>query len=334
MKISVKDLRPNPFRDMKRYPINAAKVEALKASIKATDFWDNIVVRRAPDGDGFQMAYGHHRLEALKALKIESVDLPVRELDDATMLRMLANENMEEWGVNAAVMQETVRAVVLAYAKGSIELDAVPAKVSKDRIRYAPSFIIGMVSGTGDHPYTAESVADFLQWRPQKVAPFLSFLELEESNVVSANAIIGLNASAVEEIAKNVKPYVANEKIAKNVVAGLVADFKSNELSTSSAGREKVRATAASLAAAAGFKESNEKKKKALKLPPNQNEAAKTVAYSIEKETPLHRKVQALVEVAEHLNGTARRVLANCCLNEADRWTAFAKQIEKAGSRA
>lgn len=338
MKISVKDLRPNPFRDMKRNPINPAKVEALKASIAATDFWDNLIARPAPFDEGkFELGYGHHRLEALKALKIESVDIPVRNLDDGAMLKMLVHENMEEWGANAAIMQESIRAVVLAYADGSIQLGAIKKDTPKDRIRHAPSFVPGRSLAANERPYTAESVAEFLGWHPQKVKAFLSFLELEESKLVNATAIAGLNPSAVEEIVKNVKPYINedNDKIAKNVVAGLVEDFKSGELSTSSVKRDRIKTAAAGFAAAAGFKQIADKKKKAPKFPPDQNEAAKTVAYAIrESDPPLWRKAQALAEFAGDMHANARRILANCCRAEGERWIELAKQIEKAGSRA
>jgi len=99
MKIAVKDLLPNPFRHLERYPINKSKVQQLKASIKQTSFWDNIVVRKSPNGaGGYELAYGHHRHLALKELDYREIDVPVRDLDDNTMAKMMAAENMEEWG--------------------------------------------------------------------------------------------------------------------------------------------------------------------------------------------------------------------------------------------
>jgi ParB-like chromosome segregation protein Spo0J len=55
------------------------KIAALKESIGSTDFWDNLVARRALDGHGgIEIAFGHHRLEALKELGIETIDIPLR----------------------------------------------------------------------------------------------------------------------------------------------------------------------------------------------------------------------------------------------------------------
>jgi ParB-like chromosome segregation protein Spo0J len=84
MKIAVADLHPNPFRDLKRYPVKTDKVEALVHSIKDTTFWDNLLVRKAPN-DGYEIAYGHNRLAALKTLRIDDIDVPVRQLSDTEM---------------------------------------------------------------------------------------------------------------------------------------------------------------------------------------------------------------------------------------------------------
>jgi len=43
MKIRIKDLEPNPFRDMKNYSFNQEKLSNLRDSIKNTGFWDNIM---------------------------------------------------------------------------------------------------------------------------------------------------------------------------------------------------------------------------------------------------------------------------------------------------
>ena len=55
----------------------------------------------------------------------ESVEIIVRKLSNEDMLRMMAAENMEEWGTSAWVEMETVRATIAAYGKGLIELPKV-----------------------------------------------------------------------------------------------------------------------------------------------------------------------------------------------------------------
>ena len=50
MKIEVKNLEPNPYRNIKKYPFDKEKLKALKTSITETSFWDNILAR--PSGKG------------------------------------------------------------------------------------------------------------------------------------------------------------------------------------------------------------------------------------------------------------------------------------------
>ena len=141
MKIAVRDLLPNPFRHLERYPIDEAKVAALVYSIKDTTFWDNLLARKAPDNAGKkEIAYGHHRLMALKKAGVIEIDIPVRDLDDTTMAKIMAHENMEEWAHSAIIEQETVRAIVEAYGAGRIQLPAIKSKDGRGTaaVRNAP----------------------------------------------------------------------------------------------------------------------------------------------------------------------------------------------------
>ena len=50
-------------------------------------------------------------LAALRELGLGEVDIPVKDLDDATMIKIMANENMEDWETNTSVINETVLTV-------------------------------------------------------------------------------------------------------------------------------------------------------------------------------------------------------------------------------
>ncbi len=56
----VKDIQPNPFRNLEACPFNAGKVDILRESIRTTGFWDNVVARLDDKGRP-ELAYGHHR---------------------------------------------------------------------------------------------------------------------------------------------------------------------------------------------------------------------------------------------------------------------------------
>lgn len=212
---AVKDIRPNPFRHMERYPINREKVAALRESLRATDFWDNVVAR-VVNGKP-ELAYGHHRLVALKEEYGPShkVNLILRDLDDERMLQIMARENMEEWGTSAFIEQETVRAVVEAYAEGRIELPPVSPRARG--IRSAPSFVSG---ADGDKLYTAQSVAEFLGWlqpngqTQDKVSYALGALALIEEGVLSEKDFDGLSTKEAEAVVKQARSARAADEAA------------------------------------------------------------------------------------------------------------------------
>ena len=170
MKVKIKDLYPNPYRDMDNYPINRDKVETLKASIKQTGFWDNIVAR---DMDGkIQIAYGHHRLTALReALPWDTeVDIPVKELPDSVMIQIMANENMEEYRTGPAIIDETVR-------------------VAKKYLEEHPEEVELSLHGRTDQPVGVRTIASFLGWPESRVSYSLERLNLEKSGMVNRQAI-------------------------------------------------------------------------------------------------------------------------------------------------
>jgi len=171
MKYQLKDVRPNPFRRSEKYPILKEKVEELVESIETTGFWENIVGREV-DGK-LQVAYGHHRLEALKKVfpLTQEFDWRVRKLSDGTMVQMMARENSEAYKQNADVLLESIRATVQALADGKIEIGKesgqmeAPDRNNGGNLRCAPSFIIGKKSSdaaTAAREYSALTLGKFL----------------------------------------------------------------------------------------------------------------------------------------------------------------------------
>ena len=121
MLVKVVDLMPNPYRNLERYPIDRQKVDDLKSSINETSFWDNLIARPSPTEPGkYEIAYGHHRILALHELSIEEVDIPIKDFNDVTMLKIMANENMTAWATTPSVVNETVLAV-RTYLNGELK---------------------------------------------------------------------------------------------------------------------------------------------------------------------------------------------------------------------
>lgn len=201
-------VKPNPFRHMDRYPIRREKVEALKQSLRRTGFWENIVAREVK-GEA-EIAYGHHRLVALQEELGPKAKVPlvIKDLDDEAMLQMMARENMDDWSTSATVEQETVRAVVEAYASGRIALPDVSKDTKKTVIRYAPSFIQGDDKAPGEgqsRPYTATLIAEFLGWPDQKVHSTMAALELIEQEIVQEDQFQGLSTKQAEALTTETK---------------------------------------------------------------------------------------------------------------------------------
>lgn len=165
MKINLKNIDPNPFRDTVRNPLKPAKIERLVASIKRLDFWDNCVIRKKPGIPGrYELAYGHHRLEAARLAGLSEADFILKSLDDAAMLQIMAEENNEDYKNDVLAVLEAVRGVVTALADGRIPAFVMAKDVNKQFLRYAPSFAPGGSPAGADpeRPYTVDSVARFL----------------------------------------------------------------------------------------------------------------------------------------------------------------------------
>lgn len=124
LKFKLRNIDPNPWRRMERYPIRQDKVEALKESITSTDWWGNVIARISPsDPSRAQLAYGHHRRQALLELfdPEYEVELNIQDLSDEQMIKIMARENMEEWGSSAATQHETIRTIVEAIAAAQLK---------------------------------------------------------------------------------------------------------------------------------------------------------------------------------------------------------------------
>jgi hypothetical protein len=107
--------------------------------------------------------------------------------------------------------------VVQAYADGKINLEKPPQKARKTNIRYAPGFILGCDNESLSHPYTAESIAEFLGW--WEVKP--------DKNDKGGQASVRIrNALKALEILEETEQATGNKKIAQEL-SSLVGDMTS-----------------------------------------------------------------------------------------------------------
>lgn len=208
MKIKLKDILPNPYRDMVESPLNLEVVAKLKSSINDTGFWDNVLVRKHPVKESkFEAAFGHHRLEAARQAGILEADFILKKISDEAMLEIMSRENDQAYGKDLRTTIEAVKALVLAVAAGKISAARIAPmegeRARTDTYRYAPSFVVGKKpssDGKGPSlPYTTLSVAKFLGFTEQgrgglkaedKVVAALAALEMREVKLWT-NATMG-----------------------------------------------------------------------------------------------------------------------------------------------
>ena len=93
VKVSISQLRHNPFRELEDFPLDREKIDKLKESITATGFWGTIVARKK--GSAYEIAFGHHRKASLEELqtegiigRTEKVDIIVRELTNEEIIQL------------------------------------------------------------------------------------------------------------------------------------------------------------------------------------------------------------------------------------------------------
>jgi ParB-like chromosome segregation protein Spo0J len=79
--------------------------------MRDTFVWPGIIARKHPTKSGYyQIAFGHHRIVAIKELGIPEIDITIHDMSDAMMLRNMANENLE-WSPTPASINETIHSV-------------------------------------------------------------------------------------------------------------------------------------------------------------------------------------------------------------------------------
>lgn len=332
MKIQVSDLRPNPFRRFEAYPLQPEKIAALKESIGSTEFWDNLVARRAPNGHGgFEIAFGHHRVQALHELGIETIDIPLRDLDDKTMLRMMAHENRAEWGAVAAVEQETVRAVVEAYASGTIELPKPGSQGGKTR--NAPSFVFS--HGSCEKPYTAETVQEFLGFKGDaglnRIKDTLNALALIETGILSKEDVGDLTVYKVKLVQQVAKEYAHDPVVQQKVASGVAKKLRDGDIK----GFDQSRATEAKLEAsriAHGHNVKSKSQMKAAKKPHTQDAEAEKLTAKL-TELRLYnqalKRAAKLAEFAEFISASPRKKLLTALTNLRDDIDGLIKKINR-----
>lgn len=101
---------PNPFRDIDSYPLDAARMDALEASMRDTGVWPVFLGRRPTyDPSRVELAFAHHRWAVAKRIGLPGLNIAIVDLPDHQMIQIMGNENSEHWGNSVAHSNLTIK---------------------------------------------------------------------------------------------------------------------------------------------------------------------------------------------------------------------------------
>ncbi len=212
MKVKLRDIKPNPWRHIDHgYPIDPAKVLKLQQSIKRTGYWDNVVARN--NKGKIELAYGHHRIEALRKEfdRNHEIDLIIRDIGDADMLKIMAAENDTMDTMSPAVINETVRAAHQF-------LKAHPEEMKK-LVRTTPN--------KHGRNVMAPAVAEFLSWKMNRVEEALASIHDIEAGVIDKEDYESIPS---QTSAADFRQAVKKNNLPKDTRKTIVEKLKSGEM--------------------------------------------------------------------------------------------------------
>jgi hypothetical protein len=194
--VLIGDIDPNPFRRLGAYPYVESKIETLMRSVAEVGMWEGAIGRRK--GNRIELAFAHHRVEAARRLKLASIPIIVRDLDDEMMLMMMGRENGEDYNADFSCMLETWESAIDYLKKLNNKIDRMT---------------VASLLGWTRFDNNAEG-----QERPNNVADTCDLaFNLINENHYDRQSFRGMSVKAVREIVSIQASRINRvEKIAKN----------------------------------------------------------------------------------------------------------------------
>ena len=97
--VSIGSIRPLPGQPRRHFDETA--IAELADSISARGLLQPIILRRSPDGQGYQLVAGERRWRAAQRAGLHQIPALVRELDDAATYEIALVENIQRQDLNA-----------------------------------------------------------------------------------------------------------------------------------------------------------------------------------------------------------------------------------------
>ena len=182
MKIKLKDLKPNPFRNFDLNPIDPERVKEHDRSIKEHGLWYPILVRKK--GEDIQIVHGHHKVEASRNLYGDDheIEVVLVKYDDNQMLIALATENDPVWNHSIREIDEMV-------SGAKRQLDELKKADAKKFREYATSLFSGIPGNKQRISIGAPLISACLKWPLPRVEESLTRLYAIEKKEVDRHAL-------------------------------------------------------------------------------------------------------------------------------------------------
>lgn len=124
IRVSVEALSPNPYQPRKHF--DEEKLAELAASIKEHGVLQPLLVRRV--GSGYQLIAGERRWRAAQRAGLTEVPVLVRELDEATMMKIALVENLQREDLNPLEEAEAYQRLLQEFKMTQEEIAAAVGK--------------------------------------------------------------------------------------------------------------------------------------------------------------------------------------------------------------
>jgi ParB family transcriptional regulator, chromosome partitioning protein len=130
--IPVGSIRPLPGQPRRHFDENA--IAELADSIGLRGLLQPIIVRRSPDGEGYQLVAGERRWRAAQRAGLHQIPALVRELDDAATYEIALVENIQRQDLNAIEEASAYRRLIEDFGHNQ---EALAKLVGKSRSHVA-----------------------------------------------------------------------------------------------------------------------------------------------------------------------------------------------------
>ncbi|HEV7706387.1 MAG TPA: ParB/RepB/Spo0J family partition protein [Gemmatimonadaceae bacterium] len=126
--LPIHEIRPNPFQPRKEF--RPEELAELEASLKSNGLLQAVTVRRAIDGNGYELIAGERRLRAATRLGWANIPAVVKEIDDRALLTLALVENLQRADLNPIEEGEGYQRLIAEFALTQQEVAEI---VGKDR---------------------------------------------------------------------------------------------------------------------------------------------------------------------------------------------------------